>query len=84
LIDLDVQGEELKVISSVVESIHQKVKRLHIGTHDHDIERGLRELLSKTGWECRADFQCLTTNETPWGPVPFVDGVQSWVNRALL
>jgi FkbM family methyltransferase len=83
LIDLDVQGEELKVISSAIETLDRRVARLHIGTHSHEIEAGLRELLSRHGWECKADYPCAQTNQTPWGPVQFVDGVQSWVNTAV-
>ena len=82
LIDLDVQGEELKVISAAIETLDRRVARLHIGTHSHEIEAGLRELLSRHGWECKTDYPCAQTNETPWGPVQFVDGVQSWVNTA--
>ena len=82
LIDLDVQGEELKVISAAIEALDRRVARLHIGTHSHEIEAGLRELLSRHGWECKTDYPCAQTNETPWGPVQFVDGVQSWVNTA--
>jgi len=82
LIDLDVQGEELKVISSAIDTLDRKVARLHIGTHSHEIEAGLRELLSRHGWECKTDYPCAQTNQTPWGPVQFVDGVQSWVNTA--
>ena len=83
LIDMDVQGEELKVISAAIDALDRKVVRLHIGTHSHDIEAGLRELLSRHGWECKADYPCAQTNETPWGPVQFVDGVQSWINPGL-
>jgi FkbM family methyltransferase len=80
LIDLDVQGEELRVITAAIEALDQRVSRLHIGTHSHDIEIGLRRLLSQHGWECTADYPCAQTNNTPWGPIQFVDGVQSWVN----
>jgi FkbM family methyltransferase len=80
LIDLDVQGEELKVIAAAIEALNRRVVRLHIGTHSHEIEAGLRELLTQQGWECKADYPCTQTNDTPWGPVQFVDGVQSWVN----
>jgi FkbM family methyltransferase len=80
LIDMDVQGEELRVISAAIEALDQRVARLHIGTHSHEIEAGLRQLLSQHGWECKADYPCAQTNQTPWGPVQFVDGVQSWVN----
>jgi FkbM family methyltransferase len=84
LIDMDVQGEELKVISAAIDALDQRVARLHIGTHSHDIETGLRQLLSQHGWECKADYPCAQTNQTPWGPVQFVDGVQSWINPSRL
>ena len=80
LIDMDVQGEELKVILAAMDVLDRRVVRLHIGTHSHEIEAGLRELLSRHGWECMADYPCAQTNQTPWGPVQFVDGVQSWLN----
>jgi FkbM family methyltransferase len=80
LMDVDVQGEELKVISSAIEETTQKVKRLHIGTHSKQIEVGLRDVLRKHHWECLADYAGGSTNQTPWGPVSFGDGVQSWLN----
>ena len=83
LIDMDVQGEELKVISAAIDTLDQRVARLHIGTHSHEIETGLRTLLSQHGWQCKTDYPCAQTNQTPWGPVQFVDGVQSWINPAL-
>lgn len=83
LIDMDVQGEELKVVSAAIDVLTQRVARLHIGTHSHEIEAGLRQLLNRHGWECKADYPCAQTNQTPWGPLQFVDGVQSWVNPAL-
>jgi hypothetical protein len=62
LIDLDVQGEELKIISEGIKSLDQRVTRLHIGTHAHDIEKGpaAPELY---GWECKADYPCAQTNQ---------------------
>ena len=84
LIDMDVQGEELKVVSAAIDALDRRVARLHIGTHSHDIEAGLRSLLSQHGWQCKTDYACAQTNQTPWGPLQFVDGVQSWVNPALL
>jgi len=83
LIDLDVQGQELNVIASAIEEINRKVVRLHIGTHSQEIEVGLRDLLARNGWQSNADYACGSTNETPWGPVNFGDGVQSWLNPGL-
>ena len=83
LIDMDVQGEELKVVSAAIDALDRRVARLHIGTHSRDIEAGLRTLLSQHGWQCKADYPGAQTNQTPWGPVQFVDGVQSWINPGL-
>lgn len=83
LVDMDLQGEELKVIASAIDILDRKVVRLHIGTHGPVIETGLRRLLAGHRWECRADYECLKENETPWGPVRFLDGLQSWVNPRL-
>jgi FkbM family methyltransferase len=84
LIDLDVQGEELRCIASAIEQVDAKVKRLQIGTHSAEIEAGLRSLLTEHGWKCQVDFGLLQVNETPYGPMQFTDGVQSWVNPRLV
>jgi FkbM family methyltransferase len=83
LIDLDVQGLELEVLSAA-KLLDQKVARVHVGTHNHEVEHGLRELFHGLGWVSRADFPCLTPEvPTPFGPVSFQDGVQSWLNPKL-
>ena len=66
--------------AETIEETTQKVKRLHIGTHSKQIEVGLRDVLRKHHWECLADYAGGSTNQTPWGPVSFGDGVQSWLN----
>lgn len=83
IIDMDLQGAELGVVVESIDVLSRQVRRLHIGTHSKEIEEGLRELLPRHGWICHADFSCLQENDTPFGPVPFVDGVQSWTNPAL-
>ena len=80
LIDLDIQGEELKCCSSAIDLVDAKVKRLYIGTHSPEIETGLRTLLNGHGWKCLADYGLAQANETPYGTIQFQDGVQSWVN----
>jgi len=83
LVDMDVQGEEYKVVAAAIHEITAKVQRLHIGTHGHDIEQELRRLLSAFKWKCSADYPCCTVSSTPWGPISFQDGVQSWINSEL-
>jgi FkbM family methyltransferase len=80
LLDLDVQGEELRILTAARDALDRQVKRLHIGTHAPNLEDGLRKLLSERGWHLLRDYSCLKTNATPFGEVSFVDGVQSWIN----
>ena len=84
LVDIDVQGEELKVLAPAVEKATRKVKRLHIGTHSREIELGLRKLLRAAGWKPIWDFRFGTTERTPWGKIRFTDGVHSWLNSRLV
>ena len=83
LIDLDVQGAELEVLSPAIDPLTKQVKRVHIGTHSAEIEAGLRKLFSLHGWENVNDYRCLSVNQTPYGEIKFGDGVQTWVNPAL-
>ncbi|MDB5036999.1 MAG: hypothetical protein JWQ35_527 [Bacteriovoracaceae bacterium] len=84
LLDCDLQGEELRVIQESIDLLTAKVKRLHIGTHSEEIERGLRELMSSHGWECLNDYSLGKRLPTPFGIVPFLDGIQTWVNPKLV
>jgi FkbM family methyltransferase len=84
IIDFDLQGAEADAIAEALPLLTAKVRRLHIGTHGHEIEARLRDLLSGAGWICLRDFPCHGRHDTPFGPCDFVDGVQSWVNPARL
>lgn len=79
-LDLDVQGEEAKIIKRAIRKISSNVKRLHIGTHGRDLECELRDVLSSHGWTNVRDYSCGEINSTPYGEVSFEDGVQSWIN----
>ena len=83
LIDLDIEGQELASLSSVAGELDAKVKRLHIGTHGKEIEAGLRLLLTAHGWHCQADYSVFSMSDTPWGPIRFENGAQSWVNPRM-
>ena len=83
LIDMDVQGEELKIVRSAMDEVDRKVCRLHIATHTPEIEKGLKDILGGRGWICNFDFPCFSTTETAFGPVSFEDGVQSWTNPRM-
>lgn len=83
LIDLDIQGEEYRVLSSAINALNTKVKRIHIGTHGEQIERDLRALFRMHGWYKLNDYACQKTQMTEWGEVVFGDGVQTWINPRL-
>jgi FkbM family methyltransferase len=78
LIDLDVQGVEAEVLESAKDLVSAKVKRVHVGTHSAENEQRLRSLFGSLGWESLNDYPCATEAETPWGPIRFQDGVQTW------
>ena len=83
LLDMDIQGAELDVIARDIKVLNDKVRRIHIGTHNSIVEKGLRHIFSDNGWLNIWDYQFNNTNETPYGSIFFLDGVQTWVNPAL-
>jgi FkbM family methyltransferase len=83
LLDMDVQGIEGKVIEAAVDAVDHKVEKVHIATHSADVEDGLRMLFKDRGWHNVNDYACGQTNETPFGPMWFTDGVQTWINPRL-
>jgi FkbM family methyltransferase len=80
LIDMDIQGAEANVVEASRDLLDQRVKRVHIGTHSHDIEARLRIAFAGMGWRCVYDFPHRGDTITPFGIVSFGDGVQSWIN----
>lgn len=81
LVDMDIEGQELPAISSAINELDAKVKRVHIGTHGREIEAELRRLFTERGWLCQADYTIGGAHETPYGTFSFGNGAQSWVNR---
>jgi len=86
LLDMDIQGAEYEVVQAAAEEVDQKVKRVHIETHNREVEKGLRSVFTRLGWKCVHDFPCsleypkLQESATDFGVVGFLGGVQSWVN----
>lgn len=83
LCDFDIQGMEFIAIEEAIDIINQRVKRLHIGTHSHEIEKDLISLLKKNGWKLIVAYPCLGVSDTEFGKVKFTDGIQSWINPRL-
>ena len=83
LVDMDLQRAEQDVMRHSMPILNQTVKRIHIGTHAPEIEDELRVAFQKAGWRIVWDFKCNSLNQTPYGPVEFVDGIQSWINTKI-
>ena len=77
---LDVQGAEAEIVEASIVEMTQKVRRVHIGTHGHDLEERIRATFKQAGWRCCNDFPCQSTVVTNYGEINFGDGVQSWIN----
>lgn len=83
LIDMDVQGAEAEIIEAAIVSMTEKVRRVHIGTHGHDLEERIRTTFRQAGWRCCNDYPCLSKVETDYGEISFGDGVQTWINLSM-
>jgi hypothetical protein len=80
----DVQGEERVIFPACIDRLDASAKRVHIGTHSREIDVMLNRLFSEHGWHNHFAFPCQTERvPTPYGPIDFQDGVQSWINPRL-
>jgi len=83
LVDMDVQGAEADVIRGSRQALIDKVKRVHIGTHNAAVETELLSLFNGMGWRCQNQYDCNSTAMTEFGEISFEDGVQTWINPKL-
>jgi len=85
---VDVQGAEYDVLKAASGEIDEKVRRIHIQTHDKetagtrgkDVEGGLHDVFNAMGWTIIRDYPPKSKSETPYGEISFDDGIQTWVN----
>jgi FkbM family methyltransferase len=83
LIDMDIQGAEVEALSPAMDSLAQKVKRVHVETHSATIDEEILRLFRRAGWKPHFLFRYNTADITPWGRINFQGGVQSWLNPRL-
>jgi FkbM family methyltransferase len=84
LIDMDVQGAEAAVVRGSRQALIDKVKRVHIGTHNAVVEAELLNLFDGMGWLCQNQYPCHSAVVTEFGEISFEDGVQTWINPKLV
>ena len=83
LMDLDLQGEDSKILYDSIELIQKSVKKIHVGTDSTKEEGKIGELFRKLKWDLVWDHQTTGTRKTEFGLVKFVDGVQTYTNPKL-
>jgi FkbM family methyltransferase len=83
LLDMDVQGLEFEVLEAATGELQLKVKRIHIETHNEDVEHKLTSLFTELKWKNVNAYPCNSASETPWGRITFQGGVQTWINPRL-
>jgi len=84
LIDLDVQNAEFEVLGAAAGKMDRIARRVHVGTHSPEAEAGVRSLFRDLRWYCLNDYPSNGSSETPYGVIPFQDGVQTWINPRWL
>lgn len=82
IIHCDVQGHETEVLSSAIEVLNRKVRRIVVGTHGRAIEEQLHNLFASNGWRLDKDIACVMSARTT-APVLQADGAQLWINPQL-
>ena len=75
---MDIQGEELSVVPSIMKFATLNVRRMHVETHTREIDATLPALFYEYGWIPRFQFPCETKAiATPFEVIDFQGGVQS-------
>ncbi len=78
---MDIQGEELSVVPSIMRFATRNVRRMHVETHTREIDEALPAFFRDYGWIPRFQLPCETKGvTTPFGSIDFQGGVQSWEN----
>ncbi len=83
-IDFDIQGAEVDVVPSAIETLNAFVKLAHVGTHSFAADARVAATFHLHGWRPLHMFPSGSLNQTPYGAFQFIDGIQSWENPRLL
>eukprot|EP00438_Fugacium_kawagutii_P034516 Skav213806 [mRNA] locus=scaffold1987:425477:426007:- [translate_table: standard] len=73
LLHVDIQKAELELVTQ--SSDLSLLRTLHVGTHTREIHHAVRKDLLLRGFTIEADYPPLSFLRTPYGPVPFCDGL---------
>jgi FkbM family methyltransferase len=81
---MDIQGAELDFLSGDLTTLDRKVKRVLVGAHSPEIEKGLRSLFRDLGWHCEHDYPMNSSVRVGEIEINVGDGEQAWVNPRSL
>lgn len=73
LLHVDIQKAELELVTESPDL--SLLRAVHVGTHTREIHRAVRTDLLERGFAIEADYPPLSFLRTPYGPVPFCDGL---------
>lgn len=79
LLLLDVRQAESRVVHSSTQ-LCAKVRKVHIDIHNAEGERQVRQRFDELNWINVWDFAPQSVVKTPFGPINFVEGIQTWIN----
>lgn len=83
LLHIDIQGAEADYVRGNMDNMDRLVRRVLIGTHSREIEGQLMTYFQKAGWRMEMDRPVIAPLHHG-APVTRIDGVQMWVNPALV
>jgi len=69
LVDMDVQGAEADVVRGSRQSLIDKIKRVHIGTHTATGEAELFSMFGEMGWHCQNHYSFRSIAMTEFGQI---------------
>lgn len=82
LLDMDLQGEDSRVLESSLEQL-SRVRKVHVGTDSIEEDSRIFNFMSQIGWTLIRRYLPLRTSPTAYGHISFVDGVMTWRNPKL-
>jgi len=72
-LSIDIQGAEAEVVEGGIDAMNRLVRRVHLGTHGHDLEDRVHDCLIANGWlitrfwrrhtDCHAEYGRFTTDD---------------------
>lgn len=81
LVDMDIQGAELDVVTASIAEMTKRVRRAYISTHSREVHQDIVAQFRTARWTPVAIHGWKGKSEkTRFGRASFVDGIQYWIN----